>query len=653
MALCACIGALSGCMEKDVYQGIQEEKKEYNEFDFSTIASSTSLEVSYLNCGVEAAVYFELYDEIPVTKGEYSYIKRDDVTPLFAAYTGENGVYSGTVELPAYLKEVYVYTPAFFAQTLIEAEVTNGSIVAKDDGMAERATTRVHSGNGDSYMVTNNPPAAYSDTRWKTWLGDYKKHNNGEIQYQYENTVLGVGDNFGSLYTAHSKVVNVNGDCPNELRSYRDMYVSKDAEVAVTFLGGNTCWNSSMGYYYYKGEKPASLNEANVIMLFPNTQDGKWTVGNSDDYSGINRGTTVQLKYYPNIATDSKDGENTTFPAGYRIGLVLATNAWNNRVPGYQGNKRYRSATSQSLSMDDDGNAISVPRTAVYSYDGYVMISFEDYKDDNNFSDVVVTMTSNPADAITTEIPTVDPNNNHTTTNILKGIYAFEDMWPSTGDYDLNDVMVRYNYEKTFDSSNKIYSEAFIFKTFQNYASLTNGLAFKVLNNSGVEPSSVKCEIRRPGEDTFTETTEFAYELADNVYRLTDNIKPNLGAEYKVTLTYNSPITTESGAQAFIYRNTANNGKRWEMHIAKEKPTSLMDETYYGNGDDASNPDEEIYFVRDGIYPFGIFLAGADENDLDKMLDHENESNAISDMYSGYAGWVTSGGISNPDWYKE
>lgn len=56
------------------------------------------------------------------------------------------------------------------------------------------------------------------------------------------------------------------------------MYVNKDAEVVVTFLGQNTCWTCSLGYYYYKdGEQPKNLNDAHIIMLFPNTQDGNWS----------------------------------------------------------------------------------------------------------------------------------------------------------------------------------------------------------------------------------------------------------------------------------------------------------------------------------------------------------------------------------------
>ena len=93
--------ALSSCTDKDVYQGPKEDDKEFNEFDYATVQNEVSLEVSYLNSEVQANVYFELYDEMPVTPGEYNCIKRDDVSPLFVSYTADNSVFNGKVELPA------------------------------------------------------------------------------------------------------------------------------------------------------------------------------------------------------------------------------------------------------------------------------------------------------------------------------------------------------------------------------------------------------------------------------------------------------------------------------------------------------------------------------------------------------------------------
>ena len=645
--------ALSSCTDKDVYQGPKEDDKEFNEFDYATVQNEVSLEVSYLNSEVQANVYFELYDEMPVTPGEYNCIKRDDVSPLFVSYTADNSVFNGKVELPAYVKKVYVYTPAFFAQTLIEAEIVNGVIKATD-GAADANTRAVRPTDKeyDSYMLTQrNTPPAYQDTRWKDWLGSYNKKRNGEIGYKY-NGDFAAKEKDG-LYTAHTRVINTKKSCPEEYRSYSDMYINENAEVVVTFLGQNTCWNCSMGYYYYKeGEKPTSLKDAHIIMLFPNTQDGKWGNGpeKAKPTAGIDRLTSVQLKYYPHIANGSMEDGTNVFPEKYRIGFVLANNAWSNRVSGFTGNNKYRAATSEGLSVNNKGTAFKSPRTAVYKYGDWVMISFEDFTTDENFSDVVMTLKSNPVDAIT-DIPTVDPDDDKTTIKpALKGTFVFEDLWPSKGDYDMNDVMVRYSYGKTFDINN-IYSETFVFKTFANVAANTNGLAFRLTTDGTV--SSATFAVRKAGETEFTEK-DLQYEATDNVYILTDNVKDNVGEEYRVTVNYEekSPATRQSDAEAFIFKNEEN-GKRWEVHLPKHKPTSKVEPSYFGKGDDASKPSQGIYYVRNGAYPFAIFLSGANEEDLSKLLDRTNESVAIDQLYSGYSKWVESNGTENKDWYKK
>ena len=642
---------LSSCLEKDISPNPGDNQKSFNGFDFSTVEKQVSLEVNYLNSEVLANTYFELYDEMPVTEGEYSYTKREDVTPLFAAYTADNGIYKGNIELPSYLKKVYIYSPAFFAKTLIEADVVNGAIVATDEESEDETTRSVSPTNTpyNSYMAINNTVSEYQGTRWKTWLGEYNLYRNGEIDYKYRGTLSATAKD--GLYAAHTQVINTNKACPPEFRSYSDMYINEDAEIVVTFLGQNTCWNCSMGYYYYKnGEKPSSLNEANVIMLFPNTQDGGWTNGKNKakPTAGIDRLSAVQLKYYPNIANGSKEGETYVFPAGYRVGLVIANNAWANRISGFNVNKRYRAATSEGLSVDNKGYAFNSPRTAVYRYGDFVMVSFEDHTDDENFSDIVVALKSNPVEAVT-EIPVVDPSKNWTTVEMLKGIYAFEDMWPYTGDYDMNDVLVRYNYIKTFDKENKIHAESFIFKTFQNFAENKNGLAF-VLDSEGT-PSSVSCFIRKKGESEFAETS-FAYENDDKVYILTDNVKENMGAEYKISVTYDTPAPASSEAKPFIFRNEAT-GKRLEVHLPKEAPTSRAEMSYFGTNSDASKPLQGIYYVREGNYPFAFFLSGATEKDLSKLLDWQNEETHIDILYKRYSSWVSSNGANDRDWYKE
>lgn len=116
----------------------------------------------------------------------------------------------------------------------------------------------------------------------------------------------------------------------------------------------------------------------------------------------------------------------------------------------------------------------------------------------------------------------------------------------------MNDVMARYSYGKIFDVNNKIYSETFVFKTFANVATNANGLAFRLTSNGTV--SSATFAVRKAGETEFIKE-KIQYEEADNVYILADNVKSNMGGEYKITVNYGVPATQQSDAEAFIFKN--------------------------------------------------------------------------------------------------
>ena len=269
---------------------------EFNEFGFTTTAPVT-LSVDYGDmAGMPANVYFEVYDTCPVEETETAYAKIAGVEPLYAGYTDGQGRFEGTIELPAYIRKAYVLTPAFYARTLLEATRSGDMLTASAESGAP-ANAAPASTRAKEYHST-----AVERDGWKTWLGSYDT-TYGSIGYEYDGDLK--VKNYGALLKAHASVFDTTKKCPKEYRSSRDLYLEKSAEVVITLLGSNTCWNSSMGYYYYKtGNKPKSLADANVVMIFPNTQDGRWSNSpwESRLYQGVERGTAVQLIYYPEIA---------------------------------------------------------------------------------------------------------------------------------------------------------------------------------------------------------------------------------------------------------------------------------------------------------------------------------------------------------------
>lgn len=645
------MAAAAGCSHDNPTPSPEPPAKggEFNEFGFTTTVPVT-LCVDYGDMdGMPSNVYFEVYDTCPVKETETAYARIAGTEPLYAGYTDGQGRFEGTIELPSYIRKAYVLTPAFYARTLLEATRSGDMLTASAESGAP-ANAAPASTRAKEYHST-----AVERDGWKTWLGSYDT-TYGSIGYEYKGDLK--VKNYGALLKAHASVFDTTKKCPEEYRSSRDLYLEKSAEVVITLLGSNTCWNSSMGYYYYKtGNKPKSLADADVVMIFPNTQDGRWSNSpwESRLYQGVERGTAVQLIYYPEIADGSKAGATTVFPADYRIGFVLATNAWTNRLRA--GDKKYRAATSDGLSVNNNGVAYQTPRTAVFRYTdkksgiNSVLFSFEDHNNDENFSDVVFTMTSNPVDAVT-DIPSVDVNDGKKTANVLRGIYAFEDLWPSRGDYDMNDVMVRSDYEKVFNEKG-VFEESFMLKTFANFAGNANGLA--VTLTGAAADAKLEFSVRKPGAETF-EAADF--ERDGKVVLLTPDVKETMGATYRITAKYDAPVAeAQAGTiKPFIYRTDRDGltaGKRWEVHIPYEAPTARAEMSFFGTNDDKSIPEKGIYYVRAENYPFAFFLSGANDGDVAKLLDQTNEKSPIDQVYPAYAEWAATNGEKNKDWYKK
>ncbi|MFR2062698.1 MAG: hypothetical protein ACLS37_12945, partial [Alistipes sp.] len=162
--------------------------------------------------------------------------------------------------------KAYIYTPAFSRPDVL-MEATPRRRHAHRPGRRPKLADAATRANG--YYSGSR-----AERRLETWLGTYDD-TYGRIPC-LEGPLR--NENYQLLYKASTEVFNTSRPCPQEYRSSKDLYLNESAEVAVTMLGSNTCWNCSMGYYYYReGEQPASLAQANVIMLFPNTQDGQWS----------------------------------------------------------------------------------------------------------------------------------------------------------------------------------------------------------------------------------------------------------------------------------------------------------------------------------------------------------------------------------------
>ena len=686
----------ASCSDNDDFFASDEKKTatdEANVFDFST-TRKVDLIVDYSQFKIYGPVFFSVYSKNPIVNEGNEDIEYVDETiePLFSGYTDEKGKFDATISLPAYAKALHIVTGNFMIGLKRKAvEVANGkaeAIIANPAASAQGAKTRAAfraPGTGTetndlsklfnlNWMINSSGgkhSQVYKD--WVTPLGTWNSAT-GRPNYLLEDNaanrskgLLFSEDELNGLYQAACDALNSGTECKETYRAGADMTITQDSEVSITALGSMTCWNSSLGYYYYNEKNiPKTKEDLNIIMLFPNTQDGQRDLSwNYQNNIGTVRGDAVQLKYYPNIANGDFSGETTVFPKGTKIGFILKANAWSMlgdtycsiKKGGSKWNKKMNiwASSTEGLSFADKnvlGQSFTKPnpngeaRTAKFAYTSpegkkFAIISVEDACDDKDYDDLLFAL--NPANVFS-ELPKVEQGKTH-----FHGVYAFEDLWPSRGDYDMNDVVVDFDHELNF-SNGKVQKEIFSLTTYMNTVTLKDGLAFKLKPKVSSDKYKITLQKLAPGE-TEPKTTSVLKQEGD-VYYIWDDVKQQLGYTYIFTITYTTPQTMSNLAdyEPFIWREQEN-GKQWEMHLPFCKPTNKVDDSLFGTEDDKSVPSQGKYYVRDSVYPFAFYLANAKAENFTETILKEGVNKPISTFYPEFLQWSTSNGEKFPDWY--
>ena len=291
----------------------------------------------------------------------------------------------------------------------MDAEVNGKSVTFTDpvSTWAGRRSTRAAMADNTNFSFMTCPVenikdkyASYKlENRWFDWLVTYD--NKGRVQNRFEGSATMPAiteDKIAEYVKSHLAVFPITNRSkyPTDYICKDDIELTQNTELAITCIGGNTCWNSSLGYYYYPiGQEPKSLNDVNVVMTFPNTQNGG-IVANKYDGTltmGTHPGDCVKLKYYPNIASGSKEGATDVFPAGIKLGFVLVCNAWSEKTKNdWDMDRKQRSSTSPFISRNLNGKAMYdnsknlISMAAWYEQDGQILISFEDDNDYDHLS---------------------------------------------------------------------------------------------------------------------------------------------------------------------------------------------------------------------------------------------------------------------------
>lgn len=225
---------------------------------------------------------------------------------------------------------------------------------------------------------------------------------------------------------------------------------------------------------------------------------------------------------------------------------------------------------------------------------------------------------------------------------------AFEDLWPSLGDFDLNDLIMAYSYDVQTDANNSVVKVIGTY-TLQSTGGVQKnafGVQFPISANSisgvtgGTQESGQAKAVIMLYTDMRTELptwNTFAGQAMSTpkVYTVTFNVTPG---------TMSLSDFGQDGYNPFIV-NYRLDGTRLETHLPLHQPTSLASTSAFGTAQDATNTATGYTYLSKTGLPWAITLPTG-------TFNYPIENADISTAYLHFKDWATSSGLFYSDWYS-
>lgn len=649
-------GAMTGCTEKDVYDpnaGKPELKPEGDYFDFIT-SGDVDFDVNYGKLADGALL--EIYTEDPMSYNDGTY--SIDGEAIYKIFADKSGHFKGKIKLPAATNKVYIYSPSWGAPMYVEADVENGKVTVDETVADTRTTAKTRANANLTVWPVSGKSNLYSLEKWDNNKYGKITNNNGitsigginpEMIKQIQNSLWNGEDkkpdglNNSNLIT---DTKHVNTVIARAYKNDKGETVNiKDAEIWLTFLSESAWHQNAIGYYYYPSDKtPTSANEVKRYILFPNTsitgnvpyiQKKAGSQGSYYDFGKNNAPLTINQKIQ--LLYVNEAGEvSTLFPAGYTIGYFIMPKEYqstnNNDDDTYKLSNNYI-YSNNTWNPNNKSNFISLS-----TKDGTVVYGVED-GGDSSYEDILFCIDADPNEAIQDpDRPVIDPEEPViTTTETTYRMYAYEDIWPDGGDYDLNDVIVEHERKVTITGDNYVTKVSETFTPMQEKDAATYNNAF-----------AVQYDKNQQGAITLPDGAINEPETSSVI--LFTNVMAVHNQPFTVTRTFseNSLLKKDliTDLNPFIIvKYTAGDNSRTEVHLPKFQATSKANKEQIGAKDDA------YYIDKSGKYPFAMELPLRVATETIKGFIPATEKKSIDNNYPDFTKWAESDGKTNTDWY--
>ena len=632
------ISLVVGCTEKDLYdpsKGKEPLPDESEYFGFETKKVS-NLYVDYNAPGFKA--WIAVYSENPMNSDGS---KREDIEPFFTSYTDGNGKFEGNMEISTAVKTVYLYTDTWGLPRCIELDVENGAVrldLSKSSKPETKAVTRAYGFTGDAPYLIEKSQNLYSLCKWGDGGNLSYRWDLGNINEGYITNASTVGqesmDYFAKRMKAFlaSKKNQDNSALVKQSGTTNITIKNAPAKLDVVFVNRDAEWDNTFGYYYYKTDEAGKVDVKTIkkYIVFPNVELFSQAIWENILHSG----DKVRLKFY-----DQNGNSSDEFPVGYTVGWFIYAQGFQfNQISGGDHSNDNMINTSKLIASNLNGSSVSDQRfiTIKDQKSGNVIIGVED-GGNKSYCDLLFYVNATPESSIDNPdrpvIPDPDtPPVQEDKTQSNKGTLAFEDIWPSGGDYDMNDVIVEYNRTIYYNTDNVVTKIEDIFRPTHDGADYTNAFAYQI-------------DAAQFGQVTLS-SDESTVESATSSIIVYTNNKTSIGKEYTIIREFPNGGFDKKEVKDYnpyiIVNYASGNTKRTEVHLPKFKATSYADPSQIGTEDDA------YYIDRKGTYPFAIDLfdvTGFHAVTETYRIDSEKE-------YPEFKMWTESKGTTNTDWYN-
>lgn len=436
--------------------------------------------------------------------------------------------------------------------------------------------------------------------------------------------------------------------------------------VSVTFLNEGAFFRNTFGYFLYDPSSPpqtfTDISEHKIV--FPNA---------SKPNAGLlDQGDTVPL--------------DVTLTAGQAMGFFVIPNGWgfSSSYAELESSGYWNQAFYSLPHLNPEPDGVK-PHNVVF-YDAQselLVIAFEDYyrmQGDNDFNDMIFSLDVTPVGALeginndgtveddnynvlTEEEPYSPSSSTYYPSASGYATIMFEDRWPRMGDYDFNDLVVKYRYYLEKDASDNLLSLELKYHIQSIGAEYHNGFALHLPN---VSKANIKAASLVKAGETFAlqpeqNASEVIFILSEDVwqeistscsmFRTMPSCKDDISSQFVFNVEFNQPVTQLSVGlppyDLFIFASENKphgefTGRQWEVHLKEFSGTSMFNQGQYGLHDDNSNGSNS--FVNSNNFPWVI-------NVLDD-IDQPSEGNDILKGYPDFQEWVINSGQSHTNWYK-